>query len=113
MDATNTCYDTLSHIDGMGFNKTAFGTPEGATLAKEYENRYPYAKTDIFEQATKMVLIVKGQEARLYFPSPGVMFDDRNVSAYRQGIRSTAVWTMDLQGYTGGMVGSSVKIPLF
>jgi len=103
MDASNTCFDKISHIDSFGFDKDAMQKDGSLGVPKEYESNYPYAKGDIFAD-TKITLIVKGQEARLYYPTPGVAKDD-DVVGTRQSQKITSTWTFDLGGYTGGMVG--------
>ena len=106
MDASNVCYDKLAHIDNDGHDgmvAAGFGLPE------EYVRKYPFSRGDFFPQATKMVLIVRGQEARLYIPSPDLDLG-LPVSSIRQSNQAAAVWSFDLQGYSGGHVGARAEI---
>ena len=104
MDASNVCFDTLSHVDSFGYNKDAMQGASGVGLPKEYESTYPYRRGSTFEEFTKIVLIVKDGEARLYYPTPST---DRYTpfNNLRQSQTVTSTWTFDLQGYTGGQVG--------
>jgi len=104
MDASNVVFDTLSHLDAKGFNREAMEGATGFTgIPKEYEATYPYRRGENFED-TKIVLIVKGQEARLYYPTP-----QRDVGSavnnLRQPQTATATWTFDLNAYAGGKIG--------
>ena len=86
---------------------------EGATgtgIPKEYEATYPYNSGAIFEN-TKIVLIVTGQEARLYYPTPDRMLDQA-VNSLRQSNKITATWTFDLKGYSGGQIGVRILLLL-
>ena len=76
----------------------------GVGIPKEYASQYPYKRGSNFEETMKMVLIVTGQEARLYIPSPG-SDTGAAVNSYRQSQGITSTWTFDLSGYTGGNVG--------
>ena len=104
MDASTTVFDTLSHVDAFGFNKDAMQSGGSLGLPKEYESVYPYRRGATFEEYTKIVLIVKDGEARLYYPTPP---KDRYTpfNNLRQSQTVTSTWTFDLQGYTGGQVG--------
>ena len=104
MDASTTCFDTLAHVDSYGYNMDAMTGGTGVGLPKEYESSYPYRKGQTFED-TKLVLIVKGNEARLYYPTPA---SNRQtpLNNLRQSQTATSTWTFDLQGYSGGMVRS-------
>ena len=98
----------MSHLDAKGFDPVAMQGATGVGLPKEYESSYPYRKGQTFED-TKIVLIVKGNEARLYYPTPAA---DRQtpVNNLRQANTMTSVWTFDLQGYTGGQVRGGAEI---
>ena len=103
MDASNVCFDTISYVDTFGFQKDAMQGGTGVGLPKEYASTYPYRKGAAFEN-TKIVMIVKGTEARRYFPSPGV---DRGTpwNNRRTSQTMTGLWTFDLQGYTDSQIG--------
>ena len=102
MDASTTCFDKIAHIDLAGYDRDAMHGGTGIGIPKEYEATYPYGRGDTFEDS-KMVLIVKGQEARLYYPTPGPVTSAPN-NNLRQSQTVTGVWTFDLSGYTGGQV---------
>ena len=100
MDASTTCFDKIAHVDANGYDDVMLGGT-GVGIPKEYEATYPYRRGTQF-QDTKIVLIVKGQEARLYYPTPDVVFDQA-VNNRRQANTMTGLWTFDLGGYTGRM----------
>ena len=105
MDASTNVFDTLSHIDSKGFNRDAMQGSTGLGIPREYAAQYPYKLGAMFEETMKMVLIVTGQEARLYIPSPGSDTGGA-VNSFRQSQGITSTWTFDLSGYTGGHVGA-------
>ena len=76
----------------------------GVGIPKEYEAKYPYRIGSNFENNTKIVLIVKDGEARLYYPTPAV---DRGtvINSLRQSQTVTSTWTFDIGAYAGGQVG--------
>ena len=102
MDASNNVFDKIAHLDLNGFDRVAMQGSTGTGIPKEYESTYPYGRGTQFEDTT-IYLIVKGQEARLYYPTPMV---DRQTpwNNLRQTQTMTSVWTFDLGGYTGGQV---------
>ena len=101
-DSTNSCFDKLVHLDAKGFDRAPMQGTTGIGIPRDYESTYPYGRGATFEDVT-IVLIVKGTEARLYYPTP---MTDRFTEwgNLRQAQTMTSVWTFDLQGYTGGQV---------
>ena len=97
-------FDTLAYVDSNGFDKDAMQKGGSLGLPKEYEATFPYVKGFTLED-TKMTLVVKGQAARLYYPTPGVA-RDTDVIPSRQSQKVTAVWSFDIGSYSGGNVGT-------
>ena len=93
----------MSFTNGDGFSDNGPIREYDAFRSKEYEYTHSYSADADF-QAHKITIIVKDQEARVFYKSPD-SDTAMPTNSLRQGQRYAAAMTFDLKGYSGGRMG--------